>query len=145
MSVSASCNTAVNTESMDNLSIEQMEAIVNAHKIKVTAFLKPLGNELKTKFAECVAISNKIKAVNQHFRAPWETKYTYIVLGWMIKDYLTKHGGSGKGAQIIIAFSPLYTARQIQNVLKNRSLPTSNKYQLWDFDETKDLYTLKYN
>ena len=48
-----------------------------------------------------------------------------------------------KEADIVNAFSPLYTTNQIQNVLKNKSLTTLNKYQLWSHNESENLYTLK--
>ena len=135
--VSATSSTAVNTESYGNLSLEQMDAILMANKEKIAAIQAQLGNDLKNKFAECIIIKDRLKAINPQFRVPWEIFYTRKILSYAIRDYLRRGGGSARGTDIIAQFTPLCTEMEIKQVLNERSL--NNKYRLWDYKESEDM------
>jgi hypothetical protein len=126
--------------SFAELSLEQMDALLEARKNKVAETQAPLEETLNADYAKCVVLANEIKAFNPEYKAPWETA-TPLMLGHAIKDWLATKGGSATTKEIVSQFNHLTSDKQIEEVLTGRT--KGGKYRLWDYNESKDTYTLK--
>ena len=113
-----------------------------ARQKKVAEKQAPIEEALKPKYAECVELVNQLKALNPDYKAPWEVA-TPLMLGHAIKDWLAENGGSAKTPDIVSQFNHLTSEQEIREVLLGRT--KGGKYRLWDYNETKDIFTLKSN